>query len=74
MRDGESFILFAEGTRSNGLDVLPLKTSLLSVAEPWVIDRPIAVQPVALAYRRLADVTPLSAANAAATRWCSASP
>lgn len=69
LRQGESFILFAEGTSTNGLDVLPLKTSLLSVAEPWVIDRPIAVQPVALAYRRLADGTPITAANCRRYAW-----
>jgi 1-acyl-sn-glycerol-3-phosphate acyltransferase len=33
MRDGdESFVLFAEGTSTNGLAVKPFKTSLLSVA------------------------------------------
>ncbi len=69
LRQGESFILFAEGTSTNGLDVLPLKTSLLSVAEPWVIDRPIAVQPVTLAYRRLADGTPITAANCNRYAW-----
>jgi 1-acyl-sn-glycerol-3-phosphate acyltransferase len=69
LRHGESFILFAEGTSSSGLDVLPLKTSLLSVAEPWVIDRPIAVQPVALAYRHLADGTPITIANCSRYAW-----
>ena len=57
MREGESFILFGEGTSSNGLDVRPIKTSLLSVAEPWILDCPIAVQPITLAYTRLADGT-----------------
>ena len=69
LRQGESFILFAEGTSTNGLDVLPLKTSLLSVAEPWVLDRPIAVQPVTLAYRRLKDGTPLTAGNCQRYAW-----
>ena len=69
LRSGESFILFAEGTSTNGLDVLPLKTSLLSVAEPWLIDRPIAVQPVALAYRSLANGTPITAANCSRYAW-----
>ena len=59
MREGESFILFGEGTSSNGLDVRPIKTSLLSVAEPWILDCPIAVQPITLAYSRLADGTPV---------------
>ena len=59
MRAGESFVLFAEGTSSDGLGVRPFKTSLLSVAEPWILDCPVAVQPVTLAYaaagRRHAD-------------------
>ncbi|MDW8370086.1 MAG: lysophospholipid acyltransferase family protein [Geminicoccaceae bacterium] len=66
---GESFVLFAEGTSSDGLDVRPLKTSLLSVAEPGIIDRPIAVQPVVLAYRRLACGTPIDASNADRYAW-----
>jgi hypothetical protein len=76
LRAGESFILFAEGTSTDGLDVLPFKTSLLSVAEPWVLDRPIAVQPVTLAYRRLRcgsrSRRPIAAAmpGAATTRSC----
>ena len=59
MRQGESFILFGEGTSSNGLGVLPIKTSLLSVAEPWILDCPVAVQPVTLIYARHADGMPI---------------
>jgi 1-acyl-sn-glycerol-3-phosphate acyltransferase len=49
--------------------VLPLKTSLLSVAEPWVLDRPVAVQPVVVAYRRLAGGTPIGPDNAELYAW-----
>jgi lyso-ornithine lipid O-acyltransferase len=69
MRAGESFILFAEGTSTDGSDVLPLKTSLLSVAEPWILDRPIAVQPVTLAYRLLRDGSPFAASNCRRYAW-----
>ncbi len=69
LRDGRSVVLFAEGTSSAGLDVLPLKTSLLSVAEPGTIDRPVAVQPVVLAWRRLACGTPIDAGNADRYAW-----
>jgi 1-acyl-sn-glycerol-3-phosphate acyltransferase len=55
MRQGESFILFAEGTSSNGLEVRTFKTSLLSVTEPWVLDCPVAAQGATLTYGRLAD-------------------
>lgn len=70
MREAEeSFVLFAEGTSSNGLAVRPFKTSLLSVVEPWVVDRPVAAQAVTLAYRRLADGTPFSLANCDLFAW-----
>lgn len=69
MRAGESFILFAEGTSTDGLGIRPLKTSLLSVAEPRVLDCPIAIQPVTLAYVRLADGTPIDRANCHLYAW-----
>jgi 1-acyl-sn-glycerol-3-phosphate acyltransferase len=69
MRAGESFVLFAEGTSSDGIDVLPFKSALFSVAEPWVLDCPVAVQPVTLAYLRLADGTPVDAGNAELYAW-----
>lgn len=69
MRWGESFVLFAEGTSTDGLDLAPLKTSLLSVAEPWILDRPIAVQPLTLTYLRLADGSLIDASNADRYAW-----
>ncbi len=69
MRQGESFILFGEGTSSDGLAVRPIKTSLLSVAEPWILDCPIAVQPVTLVYARLADGTPIGRTNCDLYAW-----
>lgn len=69
LRAGESFILFGEGTSSNGLGIRPIKTSLLSVAEPWVLDCPIAVQPVTLIFSRLADGTPIGPDNCDLYAW-----
>lgn len=69
LRLGESFVLFGEGTSTNGLDVKPFKTSLLSVAEPWVMDRPIAVQPVTLVYLRLRDGKLIDASNTDLYAW-----
>jgi 1-acyl-sn-glycerol-3-phosphate acyltransferase len=69
LRAGESLILFGEGTSTDGLDVKPFKTSLLSVAEPWVLDRPIAIQPVTIVHLRLADGTPIGAANNELYAW-----
>ena len=70
LRAGESFILFVEGTSTDGLGVLPFETSLLSVAEPWVLDRPIAVQPVTLAYRRLRSGEPITGPSCHRYAWC----
>jgi len=55
-RDGNSLILFPEGTSSNGQGVLPFKSSLFSVAEGDLKSLP--VQPVSVAYTRL-DGMPL---------------
>jgi 1-acyl-sn-glycerol-3-phosphate acyltransferase len=51
-----SLILFPEGTSSDGLGVLPFKSSLFSVAES--VGPTLPVQPVSLAYTRL-DGLPL---------------
>ena len=67
--EGESFVLFGEGTSTNGLQVKPFKTSLLSVAEPWVMDRPIAVQPVTLVYLRLLDGRLIDASTTDLYAW-----
>jgi 1-acyl-sn-glycerol-3-phosphate acyltransferase len=69
MRLGESFILFGEGTSSNGLGVLPIKTSLLSVAEPWILDCPVAVQPVTLIFACMADGVPIGRDNCDLYAW-----
>jgi 1-acyl-sn-glycerol-3-phosphate acyltransferase len=55
----ENLILFPEGTSNDGNRVLPFKSSLFSVAEYCSThDRPLAVQPVSIAYTRL-DGMPL---------------
>jgi 1-acyl-sn-glycerol-3-phosphate acyltransferase len=51
--EGENVILFAEGTSGDGNRVRPFKSSLFSVAERPVHDRPLTVQPVSVAYTRL---------------------
>jgi 1-acyl-sn-glycerol-3-phosphate acyltransferase len=51
--EGESLVLFAEGTSGDGNRVRPFKSSLLSVAERAVHGRPLTVQPVSVAYTRL---------------------
>jgi 1-acyl-sn-glycerol-3-phosphate acyltransferase len=50
---GDPLILFPEGTSSDGMRILPFKTSFFAVAEKPVNGRPLLVQPVSLAYSRL---------------------
>jgi 1-acyl-sn-glycerol-3-phosphate acyltransferase len=51
--DGDSLILFAEGTSSDGMRILPFKSAFLVLAEGTPLGRPLPVQPVAIAYFRL---------------------
>jgi 1-acyl-sn-glycerol-3-phosphate acyltransferase len=55
---GDNLILFPEGTTSDGARVLPFRSAFLSIAEvPVTADgRPAIVQPVSLAYDRLAGL------------------
>ncbi len=54
MDEGESLVLFPEGTSNDGNRVLPFKSALLSVAEARLPDgRPLPVQPISIAYTQL---------------------
>lgn len=55
---GDDLILFPEGTSGDGIHILPFKSALFSVAELTPGGRPLAVQPVSVAYVRL-DGMPL---------------
>lgn len=55
---GDSLILFAESTTSDGNRVLPFKSALFSVAELTPGGKPLTVQPVSIAYTHL-DGAPL---------------
>ncbi|MFO0989934.1 MAG: lysophospholipid acyltransferase family protein [Alphaproteobacteria bacterium] len=50
---GDRLILFPEGTSSDGNRVLPFRSSLFATAEIEIDGKPVAVQPVSLAYTRL---------------------
>lgn len=72
LTDGESLVLFPEGTSSDGKQVLPFKTALFAVAgngadgdgvkAPWV-------QPFSIAYTRYADGRPLDRGLQAHYAW-----
>ncbi len=55
---GDRLVLFPEGTSGDGNRVLPYKSALLSVAEGRPEDKPLAVQPMTIAYTKL-DGMPL---------------
>ena len=55
---GDNLMLFPEGTSSDGTRVLPFRSALFAVAQLRRNERPIIVQPVAIAYTRL-DGIPL---------------
>lgn len=70
---GDSLVLFAEGTSNDGNRVLPFKSALLAAAEGEVTGpdgqaKPIAVQPVSIAYTKL-DGFPVSRALRPFLAW-----
>ena len=58
LAEGDSLILFPEGTSSDGQRLLPFKSSLFAAVEEAAKTHDIAVQPVSVAYTRL-DGMPL---------------
>lgn len=58
LAEGDSLILFPEGTTSDGSRVLPFRSAFLSIAElPTTADgRPCIIQPVSVVYDRLAGL------------------
>jgi 1-acyl-sn-glycerol-3-phosphate acyltransferase len=76
---GDTIVLFAEGTSSDGNRVLPFRTSLFAAAKPSVAARPAnvetarvltcaVVQTVSIAYTRLHGV-PLARADRSLVGW-----
>ena len=53
LEDGDSLVLFPEGTSDDGNRVLAFKSALLSAAERRPKGQPLVVQPVSVAYTRL---------------------
>ena len=47
---GDPLVLFPEGTSNDGNRILPFRSALLSVAEAAPAERPLAIQPVSIAY------------------------
>ncbi|MEL6964463.1 MAG: lysophospholipid acyltransferase family protein [Pseudomonadota bacterium] len=49
---GENLVLFAEGTSSDGTEVLPFKSTLFSAVEAKSLTDHVALQPLTIAYNR----------------------
>jgi 1-acyl-sn-glycerol-3-phosphate acyltransferase len=68
LKAGDSLVLFAEGTTSDGNRILPFKSSLLSVAEQAPADMNLTIQPVSIIATRL-DGMPLGRAMRPLYAW-----
>lgn len=58
LADGDSLILFPEGTSSDGSRVLPFKSSLFSIFESGAVNDTV-IQPVTIDYTRFRDGRPI---------------
>ncbi|TAE82830.1 MAG: 1-acyl-sn-glycerol-3-phosphate acyltransferase [Alphaproteobacteria bacterium] len=68
LRGGDRICVFPEGTTNDGQNLKPFKPTLFSLAEQWDGDTPLAVQPIAIAYR-CADGAPITAAQWPHIAW-----
>jgi lyso-ornithine lipid O-acyltransferase len=68
LRAGDSLVLFAEGTTSDGNRILPFKSSLLSVAESAPAELNLTIQPVSIVATKL-DGMPLGRALRPIYAW-----
>ncbi|MEP3247998.1 MAG: lysophospholipid acyltransferase family protein [Sneathiella sp.] len=56
LEQGDNIFLFPEGTSSNGLVLQNFKSAYFALAESYMGDAPLTVQPVTLAYSRMDNV------------------
>lgn len=68
LADGDCLVLFPEGTSSNGNQVLPFRSTLLAAAGLHVAGAFVPVQPVTIAYTRLAGL-PMDRASRPHFAW-----
>jgi lyso-ornithine lipid O-acyltransferase len=65
LRNGDSLILFPEGTTSDGARVMPFRSAFLAIAES---DQPHILQPVSIVYDEI-DFLPVRRADRALLAW-----
>jgi len=70
LEDGDTLVLFAEGTSSDGNRVLPFRTALFGAADTGadMAGQPVPVQPVSVAYSRRHGL-PMGRRNRALFAW-----
>lgn len=69
LAQGDSLILFPEGTSTNGAGVAPFRSSLFGVIDQADASARLLIQPVSLTYTRCADGTPLEGPARALYAW-----
>ncbi len=69
LEKGQTLMLFAEGSTSNGAEVLPFKSALFSVADAIDEDMALTIQPVTIAYIRMRDGAPLNGGQRSLYGW-----
>ncbi len=68
LAEGDGLVLFAEGTSSDGNRVLTFRSTLFAAADLAVAGAPVPVQPVTIAYTRLAGM-PMDRASRPFVAW-----
>ncbi len=68
LAEGDGVVLFAEGTSNDGNRVLAFGSALMAAAESEVGGAPVPVQPVTIAYTRLAGI-PMDRASRPFIAW-----
>lgn len=69
LAQGDSLILFPEGTSTNGAGVAPFRSSLFGVIDQAEASAHLLIQPVSVTYTRCADGTPLEGPARALYAW-----
>lgn len=69
LRTGKNLVLFAEGTSSDGSQVLPFKSTLFSAVEPHCKAHRSAIQPITLAYGSRRNTSSIDQNLAASYAW-----
>lgn len=68
LEEGDSLVLFPEGTSGDGIHVLPYKSAFFALAERRIDGRPLTVQPVSITLSKL-DNLPVGRRSMSVYAW-----